>query len=136
MEVCLDTDVLIDLLRGRREVVERLRGLEFVPAVTAVTVAELYMGERGGEKLDLILRRLKFYPLDFESARLAGKIYRALRRRGEPIDFRDVLTGAICIRQGVPLVTRNVRHFKRLEEFGLAVMSIEELSSGVAGSRA
>ncbi|RLE96119.1 MAG: type II toxin-antitoxin system VapC family toxin [Thermoprotei archaeon] len=110
--------------------------MEFVPAVTAVTVAELYMGERGGEKLDLVLRRLKFYPLDFESARLAGKIYRALRRRGEPIDFRDVLTGAICIRQGVPLVTRNVRHFKRLEELGLAVMSIEELSSGVAGSRA
>ncbi len=127
MEVCLDTDVLIDLLRGRREVAEKLRKLEFVPAVTAVTVAELYMGERGEEKLDLVLRKLKFYPLDFVSSRLAGKIHKILRRRGELIEFRDILIGAICIRYGVPLVTRNVKHFKRLEEFGLAIISLEEL---------
>jgi len=119
---------MIDLLRGRREVVERLRGLELVPAVTAVTVAELYMGERAGEKLDLVLRRFKFYPLDFESARLAGKIYRILRGRGELVEFRDILIGAVCIRHGLPLVTRNVRHFKKLEEFGLTVINPEELA--------
>ena len=126
MEICLDTSVMIDLLRGG-DITEKLLKLEFIPAVTAVTVAELYMGERGEEKLDLVLRRLKFYPLDLESSRLAGKIYKVLRRKGELIEFRDILIGAICIRHGIPLITKNVKHFKRLEEFGLAIISLDEL---------
>ncbi len=127
MEICLDTGIIIDILRKRDRTVKQLLKLEFVPAVTAVTVAELYMGERKGERLDLVLRRLKFYPLDFESSRLAGKIYKILRMKGRLVDFRDILVGAICIRYGVPLVTRNLKHFKRLEEFGLVIMSPEDL---------
>ncbi len=127
MEVCLDTNIVIDLLRRREKTVKQLLKLELTPAITAITVAELYMGEKKEEKLDLVLRRLKFYPLDFESSRLAGKIYRTLKKRGELIDFRDILVGAICIRYGVPLITKNLKHFKRLKEFGLAVISLEEL---------
>ena len=127
MEVCLDTSIIIDLLRKREKITKKLLELEVVPTLTAITVTELYMGEKKGEKLDLILKRLKFYPLDFESSRLAGKIYKTLRRRGELVEFRDILIGAICIRYGVPLMTKNVKHFKRLEEFGLTVISLEEL---------
>lgn len=74
MEICLDTSIVIDPLRKKEKTVKQLLRLEFTPAITAVTVAELYMGERKDEKLDLVLRRLKFYPKYFESSRLAGKI--------------------------------------------------------------
>ena len=129
MEICLDTSIIIDLLRKKEKTVKQLLRLEFTPAITAVTVAELYMGERKDEKLDLVLKRLKFYPLDYESSRLAGKIYRALKKRGELIEFRDILIAAICIKHGIPLLTKNTKHFKRLEEYGLTVTTPEKLAA-------
>ena len=102
MEICPDTSTTTDQLRKKEKIVKQLLKLEFTPAVTAVTVAKLYVGQRKDEKLELVLKRLKFYPLDFESSRLAGKIYKALKKRGKPIDFEDILIAAICIRQGIP----------------------------------
>ena len=44
----VDTDVLIDLLRGQPAAVGYLQGLTDPPLVSAVTVAELYGGFRDG----------------------------------------------------------------------------------------
>lgn len=124
MEICLDTDIVVDILRRREDVIEELKKISFTPAITAITVTELFMGERRGENLELLLREMKFYPLDFEAAVIAGKIYKELKKKGKLIDFRDLLIGAICIKFNLPLMTRNTRHFKRLTMYGLKLFNI------------
>lgn len=45
----LDTNILIDVLRNRREAVEYFTELSF-PSVSAITVAELFAGVRSDEE--------------------------------------------------------------------------------------
>lgn len=47
------------------------------------------------------------------------EVYRSLKRRGEPLDEGGLIPGATAISSGLPLVTRNVRHYERLVEYGL-----------------
>ncbi|WP_052296232.1 type II toxin-antitoxin system VapC family toxin [Thermococcus barophilus] len=47
------------------------------------------------------------------------KLYRALKRNGELIEDADLLIAATAIAKGYTLWTRNIKHFERLEKFGL-----------------
>ncbi|WP_456329660.1 type II toxin-antitoxin system VapC family toxin [Archaeoglobus sp.] len=126
-KVCLDTDVLIDLLRGKQDVVERVRELEERCEITttSITLFELYYGafKVGREKNVMAVRELarRIEVLEFteKDAELAGKMSAELDRSGEGLDFRDVLIAAISVNRGAKLYTGNLRHFKRLEKFGL-----------------
>jgi len=50
-----------------------------------------------------------------------GEALATLRREGRAIDVRDALQAGVCLDAGVPLVTRNVRHFERVP--GLRVVA-------------
>ena len=56
---------------------------------------------------------------DNEVLTKAGEIWIELKKSGELIDDRDVLIASVAITKNIPLLTRNVKHFKRLERFGL-----------------
>jgi len=42
-----------------------------------------------------------------------------LEKRGEAIDFRDVMIARIVIKNNLTLYTRNVKNFKRIEGINL-----------------
>jgi tRNA(fMet)-specific endonuclease VapC len=115
----LDSDVLIDHLRNRgdgRELVERLAaGAGYV--LSAVTVFEVALGreyERAEGAVDALLDA-PCLPLSREAAFEGARILRVLRSLGRPIDTRDAMQAGICIAAGATLVTRNLRHFERVE---------------------
>ena len=54
----------------------------------------------------------------------AGALVHDLRTAGSEIGMRDSMQAAICLDAGVPLVTRNVRHFERVE--GLNVVQPDQ----------
>src|SRR5690348_1204635 len=71
----IDTDVLIDYLRGRAEAVTYLEGLQEPLLVSAVTVAELYAGVREGAErtaLGQFLAAFEVVPVDQAIAVKAG----------------------------------------------------------------
>ncbi len=131
-KVCLNTDVLIDLLRGRREAVEMVKSLEerCELATTAITLFELYYGafkvgrEKNVAAVRELARRLEVLELTEKAAELAGRIAAALERSGESLEFRDVLIAAIAVVNGVELCTGNVSHFGRLKRFGLKILEV------------
>lgn len=53
-------------------------------------------------------------PLTDAAAVKASEIYAELRRRGEPIGDADMLIAAPAMVNGLPLVTNNEAHFKRI----------------------
>lgn len=121
--VVVDTDLLVDYLRGRgpgatlvRELVRggRLR-------VTTITSFELRVGadflERRSDILRLVRRAL---PLDFSASLRAGAVAAELRAQGRSIGVADSLQAGICLRHDLPLATRNRTHFERVEGLGLA----------------
>jgi len=55
-------------------------------------------------------------PLDAAAARRFGELKMELERRGEPLAEPDLRIAAIAVTRGLTLVTRNVRHFRRVPE--------------------
>lgn len=127
--VCLDTDFLIALLRGRPEAVKRAEEYDSIGAevaTTSINAFEIYLGafkskeaERNVKQADELLNSIKVLELTLESSRKSGEILSELARRGIPIDLRDAIIAGIALVNGYTLVTRNVKHFRRV--IGLSV---------------
>jgi len=123
LEVYLDSDILIDFLRGDRETVKTIRRLEeeYELATTSVNLFELYYGayKTGRSKnikaVDELASRLEVSAVTEKSAKISGKIIAELESDGEVIDFRDALIAAVVIENNAILFTRNVKHFRRVK---------------------
>ena len=109
----IDTDVLIDYLRGRPEAVEFLEGTDARLMVSTVTIAELFAGIRGdaeGETLDTFLGAFEAVGVDAEVARAGGR-YRARFGSTHGTGLADALIASSAEASAARLVTRNRKHF-------------------------
>ncbi|HEY3630548.1 MAG TPA: type II toxin-antitoxin system VapC family toxin [Jatrophihabitantaceae bacterium] len=121
--VVVDTDLIIDFLRGRGDGAKLVRTLiiERRMRTTAVTAFELRVGADFLPRRDDIVRllRTRTVPLDLAAALRAGEIAAALQRSGQVIGQADCLQAGICVRHDLPLATRNRKHFSRVADLRL-----------------
>ena len=84
--------------------------------VTAISAFELALGHgyaRDPGPADMLLAA-PCLMLTREAGIRAGAVQRELRTVGAGIELRDAMQAGICLEAGLPLVTRNVRHFARV----------------------
>lgn len=121
--ICLDSDILIDFLRGDPLTTEKINQLEenFELTTTTVNLFELYYGAYKSKKADKnikateeLITRFKALKFTIKSSNIAGKILAELEKKGETINFRDVMVAGIILENNVILYTRNTAHFKRI----------------------
>ena len=124
--VCLDTDILIDHLRGEERVVRQIRELEAsgtILSTTSINAFELIYGaektERGRDAVKKLLGRLVVHDFTERAAERAGEIVAHLEAEGKPIGFREAFIGATAIANRSTLFTRNTRHFEVIPELEL-----------------
>lgn len=113
----VDTDVLIDFLRGNPEAVQFLERNINDLQVSVVTIAELYQGVREGHervKLATTLSALTALPLTDEIAEAAGLLRRDFRV-SMGCGLADCMIAATASLHGLQLATLNARHFGMLE---------------------
>ena len=123
MKYLLDTDICIELIRGRAaELLQRLTSLEpGEAAISAISVAELQYGvtrssqpDRNRQALELFLLPLDILDFDFAAAARYGDVRAQLEAAGRPIGSYDMLIAAHALSHDLTLVTRNVREFERV----------------------
>jgi len=125
--IVADTDVLIDFLRGRQPVADRI-ALELQSGsfgTTAVTAFELRSGAKSEQQRNAVtalLDALTILPLGSLEANAAAEIRLTLEARGEGIGMADYLVAGICLSRRAVLLTRNRKHFGRVP--GLALGTI------------
>ncbi|HVT19398.1 MAG TPA: type II toxin-antitoxin system VapC family toxin [Thermoanaerobaculia bacterium] len=122
-----DTDVLIDYLAGRNEAAAQVATELALGTLvtTVVTRFELLAGARTPRQQETIQQLLEVVPalsLDPASADRAAQVRRTLELRGEPIGMGDSLIAGIVLQNGGALMTRNRRHFERIE--GLPLLQV------------
>lgn len=136
--ICLDSSALIALEKG--EVTQdKLEGgfpdSQFV--VSAISMYEqaygAYLLVRKGfrKRAEAIIEGLEdfeTYQLTGEFALVAAEIAADLASQGMTIDPRDIFVGAICVHNGLELLSLNVAHFDRLTAYGLAVHDLRRVS--------
>jgi predicted nucleic acid-binding protein len=113
----LDTDVLVEYLRGREEAIEYLEGLTSDLYLSVISVAELFAGVKGDEEersLKQFLPAFVVLPVTEKVAWLGG-LYRRDFRPSHGTGLADALIAATAEDNGVRLVTFNRRHFPTVE---------------------
>jgi len=123
----IDTDRIIDFLKGDEETVEKLtslldRGL----AVSVISLAELYEGVYGSDNperrmkgLNDFLASVNVLKINNEISRVFGKKRAALRKEGKLIDNFDLLIAVTCLHYDLTLITNNTQHFEKIEELNI-----------------
>ena len=133
--VCLDTTFLIDVIKGRKEaaaIENELIESEDVISVAVPSIIELFRGlyleanlkhinESEITKIDSLLSTFGILELGKESAARAGKLEAELMNKGDKVDIEDIMIAAICIENDEVLITKNKKHFERIE--GLEIKS-------------
>ena len=126
-----DSDVLIDALRGHEPMASRVAdGIRSGSlATTSVSAFELLSGAKRDaerERVEALLGALPILGLDEQSAARAAVVRRALEAGGVKIGMADYLIAGICLVRSATLLTRNLKHFQRVE--GLILESTSEIS--------
>lgn len=114
----VDTDVLVEYLRGREKAIEYLEGLAADLNVSVISVAELFAGVRGDEeerRLQQFLLALTVLPVTEKVARMGG-LYRRDYRPSHGTGLADALIAATAEERGLSLVTFNRCHFPMVSE--------------------
>ena len=111
----LDTDILIDFLRGREEArafMGRYEAAAEPPVISVVSVTELWAGMRQGEEraTSALLSALRKIPLSEEIAFAAGKMLRTYRR-SHGTELGDALIASTAVELSATLITRNVKDY-------------------------
>jgi tRNA(fMet)-specific endonuclease VapC len=128
----LDTDCVVEYLRGRAEAVQLVTSLRLAGvAISIVTFGEIYEGIHYGERREThergfrdFLRLVPVLPLRQRDMKRFAIIRGALRRSGSPIGDPDLLIAATAIERDLMLVTGNLRHFGRIS--GLKTLDFRE----------
>ena len=112
----LDTDVLIEILRGNNaSVLSKWKDLgdgDALALYSPVTAAELWQGLRNGEMphVQVLLENMTCVPIEEEIGRAAGRYLRRFRA-SHGLALGDALIAGTANVHSVPLWTRNRKHF-------------------------
>jgi len=125
--VCLDTDFLVGVLRSNPDVTKKMQELRSRREplhATIISEVELYRGafrakdaDKEAASVKRLIAELLTLTLDHDSARLAGEIDNKIK--SAPVEASDLLIAAIALANNQTLVTRNIRHFKRVPDLTL-----------------
>ncbi len=116
MTVLVDSDILIEVARGRNaSVVSRwieLSNSDAAVLYSPVSVAEIWAGARPNEydTLHNLFRALTCTPIEEEVGRQAG-MYLQRYRRSHGIEIADALVAACAVANRAELWTRNRKHY-------------------------
>lgn len=117
-ELCLlDTDVIIDFLRGQSEAVAFLHAHINALSTSTITVAELYAGVRDGKERDVMgafISALTVFPITPAIA-ITGGLYRRDYGKSHGVGLADAIIAATAELESATLVTLNQKHFPMLE---------------------
>ena len=123
--IALDTNVAIDILNRREEIISKYKNYDFF--YLPVTVCgELLYGAINSIRLKKNLSDLRDFissceilEINSEIAEKYAVIRKKLKDKGTPIPENDIWIAATCIVYDIPLAT-NDKHFKNIEELKLS----------------
>lgn len=108
-KICLDTDVVLDFLKGHKAAVAKIR--HYVDhdelSITSLTFFELVSAVRKKGRVLPILDNLTLLPFDKKAALRANKIHESLQGQKIEIGMRELMNSSICIENEAWLYTKN-----------------------------
>jgi predicted nucleic acid-binding protein len=124
MPYLIDSDVLIDVSRGKPAARDYIDALPEGWAISQISALELIVGARDNRDLvdiDTFLSAYVIVPLRGSTGSRAYELLIKRYAKSYGLHVFDSLVAAIAIEEGLTLVTKNRRHFGMIEGLNLEV---------------
>ncbi len=119
-QICVDTDIIIDHLRGKGpgvRIFERIvTGND--PFTTYINRFELLCGAKGDAETSIIndcLTGFTILPFEDPSSYEAAGIYKELKGQGQLIGIRDIMIAGSVLANNLIFATKNIKEFERIK---------------------
>jgi predicted nucleic acid-binding protein len=116
-KIVLDTNILIEILKGNQDVVQKLESLDFVYCTSSISVMELYFG--AFDKVELF--KLKKFITLFEVIKLDENISSISTElifeysKSHHLSIPDSLIASTAISKNIRLYTLNLKDFRYID---------------------
>jgi predicted nucleic acid-binding protein len=120
----LDTDILVGILRGNSDAINKMNELKESNENLAVTIfneQEILFGALLAKNIEKVFKPAKefidsFQKLNYEEEDMLKtiKILVYLKKKGFHIGLIDEMIAGICLRYKATIVTRNIEHFSKV----------------------
>lgn len=120
----VDTNILSAFMRGNQTVIQRVEQylrLHKTLSISVITYYEIMRGLKAISNLDKVdafknlVAGCEVLALDPLMAEIASEIYDTLRKKGRLVEDADILIAATAMKNGLVVVTDNIRHFERVD---------------------
>jgi len=138
--VLVDTSIIVDVDRGREDVIELCKQLTSTDSafISTVSVSEVLTGSYlrkdyavAVNKAEKVLNQFRWVPLNGEVAKVVAQLNAYLLAKGQPIEYQDVVIAAsFLVTRCAVLLTENKSHFERFPNLRGKVMTPKEFCQG------
>jgi len=132
----VDTSIIVDVDRGKQDVIDLCKRLTFTgnAYISTVSVSEILTGsflrkdyKAAVKRAEKVLNQFRWVPLDGKVAKLIAELNAYLISKGQPIEYQDVAIAASFLLECCDvLLTENKDHFGRLPNLKGKVMTPKE----------
>ena len=123
MAYLIDTDWIIDYLKGKKSIVNKLQKLfDKGLTISVISLAELYEGifaskepKKHLNSLQDFLSGIVVLGITDEVCQTFGKLRAEQRKLGVIIDNFDLLIGSTALVHNLTILTDNIKHFQKIK---------------------
>ena len=136
--VFVDTSIIVDIDRGKENVIELCKRLTSTNSafISTVSVSEILTGsylrkdyKTAIKKAEKVLSQFRWVPLNGEAANIVAELNAYLISKGQPIEYQDAAIAASFLVECCDLLlTENKDHFERLPNLIGKIMTPREFS--------
>jgi predicted nucleic acid-binding protein len=115
--ILVDTDVLIDFLRGNDKAITFIDEISSHIILSPIAVAELYAGVKGSNELSVLdnfVSLFRIVPIDPDIAK-AGGLYKRDFGKSHGVGLADAILAATADKENAELRTLNVKHYPMIK---------------------
>jgi predicted nucleic acid-binding protein len=137
--VFVDTSIIVDVDRGKQDVIELCKQLTSTNSayISTVSVSEILTGsylrkdyKTAVKKAEKVLSQFRWVALTGETAKIIAELNAYLIIKAQPIEYQDVaIAASFLIEHCDVMLTENKEHFERLPNLKDKVMTPKEFCS-------
>ena len=115
--ILLDTNILIEILKGNEDIIKRIEDVQGILAISIVSEMELYYGARDKREL----KKLERFCALFDSVPVTENISITAKRlvlsyaKSHSLMIPDALIAATALEMKARLMTLNIKDFRYIE---------------------
>lgn len=113
-KICLDTDVIVDFLRGDRTIVKKIQYYADKEEIcmTSNSLFQIMVGVKNAEALSAFTNNISVLDFGRKTAGIAARIIDEARDRGKEFAIDNVITAATCMENNAFLFTKSRKDFE------------------------